>query len=776
MIKKFNSVLIILTGIVLLVPQCAFARSLVLAAGGKTDYAIVVARDAIEPERNAAKELQDYLKQVTGATFAIHTDAEAPTSEAEILIGQSEQVRKLVPKIDWDSLGQDGIVMKTVGKRLILAGGRPRGTLYAVYTFLEDMVGCRWWSSAESYIPVKPDLKIRDLNITYVPQFRYRAVSCRNEGSVGSPFAIRLKLNWMQPIPPEYGGAHVVQGICHTFYQLLPPDKYFAAHPEWYSQINGRRTAENGQLCLTNEEMRKELTHNALEWLRKDPSSEIISISQEDSRLSWCQCPKCRALDEMEGTHAGPLIHFVNAVAEDIEKEFPNVLVETLAYRYTRNPPLHVKPRHNVVISLCAYECDYAHPLDSDANADFRNDFDEWSKMASRILIWNYDDNYQHMLLPHPDINVFGPNARCFAKRNTFGVFDLGDGTNQAGEFAQLRTWALAHLQWNPNRDAGKLVAEFVKGYYGPAAPYISEYIALAHNALRRSGIFMDCCNPDFSFMGIREMNKATELFDQAEKAVADNPQLLLRVRRDRVPLDHLWLFNYQRFKREAALLNEPYLGPKDPKAACDEFLRKAGELGTYLVTEDIRTSDYGPSLKVRCIRPDVATMPEECKNPSKGDWIDIQDDDFSLYNDPIQVSLISDPKASDGAAACMPGDYARPVIAARVPRDTSGKWHCYISVRCETKAATGIAFVAGIEDCPIGLHDRNVGMRDLVKRRRVAYRSVKIEDVRDAEYHAYDLGVHELKYPMYFWAAACANPDAVEAVYVDRVFLVREK
>src|SRR2546430_13600741 len=33
----------------------------------------------------------------------------------------------------------EGIVMKTVGETLILAGGRPRGTLYAVDAFLEDV-------------------------------------------------------------------------------------------------------------------------------------------------------------------------------------------------------------------------------------------------------------------------------------------------------------------------------------------------------------------------------------------------------------------------------------------------------------------------------------------------------------------------------------------------------------------------------------------------------------------------------------------------------------
>ena len=82
----------------------------------------------------------------------------------------------------------------------------------------------------------------------------------------------------------------------------------------------------------------------------------MISISQNDWH-GYCECEKCRALDEHEGTHAGTLIHFVNAVAEEVEKEHPDILIETLAYQYTRKPPRHVRPRRNVVTRLCSIEC-----------------------------------------------------------------------------------------------------------------------------------------------------------------------------------------------------------------------------------------------------------------------------------------------------------------------------------------------------------------------------------------------------------------------------------
>src|SRR5690606_38717057 len=116
-----------------------------------------------------------------------------------------------------------------------------------------------------------------------------------------------------------------------------------------YALVKGKRQRERTQLCLTNVEMRKELTRNALERLHQTPGATMISISQNDNN-NRCECEACRAVEEREGSPAGLVIQFVNAVAEEIEKEYPEVLVETLAYQYTRKPPKHVKPRPNVIV------------------------------------------------------------------------------------------------------------------------------------------------------------------------------------------------------------------------------------------------------------------------------------------------------------------------------------------------------------------------------------------------------------------------------------------
>ena len=119
------------------------ANAITLAQNGTTAYVIALANDAIPAEKTAADQLQKYFQQVTGAAISIKSEGDVNADAPQILVGAGARVKVLLPKQDWDSLGSDGIVIKTVGKNLILAGGRPRGTLYAVFQFLQDEVGCR---------------------------------------------------------------------------------------------------------------------------------------------------------------------------------------------------------------------------------------------------------------------------------------------------------------------------------------------------------------------------------------------------------------------------------------------------------------------------------------------------------------------------------------------------------------------------------------------------------------------------------------------------------
>ena len=587
----------IITAATILSSLTMAANAFTLAENGNTNYTIVVPADAIEPEKTAASELQNYLKQVTGADFSICDESQTKDDSPKIFVGRSKAVEKLIPGLDWTGLGNDGIVIRTIDSNLLLAGGRPRGTLYAVYTFLEGTLGCRWWTGKESFIPSKSVLQIPAHDTIYVPKLKYRETFYRdiNENPL---FAAKLKLNGhFNDIPSEYGSHYTIIGWCHTFHQFLPPEKYFAEHPEWYSLIDGKRV-DNKQLCLTNDEMRKEMVRVALDLIKKNPSSGIISISQNDIDGGNCQCEKCRAIEAEEGSPSGLLIRFVNAVAEDIQKECPNMLVETLAYQYTLKPPAHAKPRSNVLIRLCNIGCDFGKPLDCNANGDFRDSMHKWSAIAPSLYVWDYVTDFASYMQPHPNMRVLAPNIRFFVSNNTVGLFEQGDEGCSIGEFVRLRAWVLAHLEWDPSADPIALTGEFLKGYYGGAAPYLQSYLTLIHDSLAQNNQKLSCYNTDLAFLTLDVMNEATTLFDKAEKAVAEDPVLSERVQRERMSLDYAWLLKYDDLKKEAAANNVPFNPPFDPSVECDRFIERAKRWNVGDYREWKTFESYIPELK----------------------------------------------------------------------------------------------------------------------------------------------------------------------------------
>jgi hypothetical protein len=331
----------------------------------------------------------------------------------------------------------------------------------------------------------------------------------------------------------------------------VPPDEHFARHPEWYSEIKGRRTHDRAQLCLTNPELRDHVVERVKQWLRESPEARIVSVSQNDW-YGCCECAKCKAFDDAEGSHAGTMLDFVNYVAEKIEKDFPLVAVDTLAYQYTRQPPKTLKPRPNVIVRLCSIECNFREPLEAPANAKFADDIRGWAKICNRLYIWDYTTDFAHYAQPHPNWFVLGPNVRFFAAHNVKGLFEQGAYQSFGSEFSELRAWVLAQLLWDPRKDDRELIHEFLDGYYGTAAPAIRRYLELMHGA--SAGWNLTCFSrTDTPFHNFATLSAAEKLWREAEAAVADDTELLARAQRGRMWLGYVWLSLWDKLRKECA-------------------------------------------------------------------------------------------------------------------------------------------------------------------------------------------------------------------------------
>ncbi len=511
---------------------------------------ILTAQDAGETALYAAQELAHALQAMTGARLRIADDREEARA-GDVLLGKSRLTSALGLDGRIDSLPEEGYFYRTE-KEVLVVGGTGRGLLYGVYGLLEDELGCRFFSPEVEHYPQRGTISLECLDRTDAPAMEYREpylTEFRN-----SPrFAARRRVNGQSfGLDGAFGGkVRYAEGFfVHTLTKLLPPDAFFDSHPEYYALVNGQRIREKTQLCLTNPDVLPLVTRRVLEELRRQPDANIFSVSQDDN-YNYCTCEKCRAVYREEGSMAGAMLRFVNSVAAAVEKEFPHVTIDTLAYQWTRKPPRKTVPRPNVCVRLCSIECCFVHPLrdcrqddpdapDLDLSQPFADDLIGWGKLCKRLYVWDYVTNFSHYWMPHPNLHVLADNVRFFAENGVKGVFEQGCFATGGGEMTDLRAYLLSKCLWNPNVDEQVVLDEFLTGVYRESAAYIKAYLETVRRAVLDAGCHLYCFNhPDKPWHTMELVETCERLFDQAE-AVAPDGAVLNRVRRQRLAVRYL--------------------------------------------------------------------------------------------------------------------------------------------------------------------------------------------------------------------------------------------
>ena len=531
--------------IALLALLMAFAaQAVTLVEKGKSAYTIVLPASASPSEQRAANELQRYIEEMSGAKLPIASDATAVNGPM-ILLGDSAALRKLKPAIPFASLGNEAFVIRTSGPHLIIAGGRPRGVMYGVYTFL-DSLGCRWFTRDVSRIPKLPTITIPDTNQTHRPSFEYREPFFTEAWDKDWAARNRTNGNHTQ-LDDSTGGKLKYHPFVHSFEALVPPSKYFKDHPEYFSLIDGKRRAERSQLCLTNPDVLKIAIAQVEQWIREKPDTTIFSVSQNDWE-GWCECDRCRRVEAEEGgQHSGPLLRFVNAVAAAIGKSHPDKLIDTLAYWYTENPPAKVRPLPNVRIRLCPIGICIAHPFTAcPRSAYFYKNLQAWSRITNQLYIWHYNTNFSHYQMPMPDFDELAAAIPAYKRHGVVGLFMQGAyPPGGGGEASELRAYVLARQLWDSSTSVSAAVDEFMEGVYGPAAKPLRAYFDLLHAEVRPPYQHIWIFNvPTYSDAFLP---KANTLFDEALRLAPDDATRR-RVLKARLPVDYYALLRGTEF------------------------------------------------------------------------------------------------------------------------------------------------------------------------------------------------------------------------------------
>ena len=433
----------------------------------------------------AANLIADTLSQITGEIFPVRQGA--PALGGDIMVGYFGIADELAEE-EYSIMAHHYQTEQAERDSILITGGSPRAVLYGAYRFLEEYFDCHWYTDNLAVIPQDPaEIAVGPENEyeRYAPPLEFRETDWISPRDPVFSVANGLNGNVYRDLPEELGGTVGYNGgMCHTIINnFLRPDDFFEMHPDWYAWRESGHKRVPRQLCLTNPEVLEEMIREVRAQLADGNGQRIVSVTQDDNG-DFCQCENCKRVDEEEGSHAGTMLRFVNAIADDVKDDYPDALIDTFAYQYTRTPPKHVRPLPNVIVRLCSIECCFAHPLDDPNcpdNTAFAGDIKTWSEICDRLYIWDYTTNFGQYNCVYPNFGVLQRNMQFFVKHNVKGVYE--EGNYQAAqcdsEFAALRAYLLARLMMNPDIDYDAEMNGFLKAYYGGGWQYMREFIDL---------------------------------------------------------------------------------------------------------------------------------------------------------------------------------------------------------------------------------------------------------------------------------------------------------
>ena len=639
-------------------------RAITLARGGKAAAVIVFAAGATASERLAANEVAEYLRQISGAELPVRPEDQAPADGVRVFVGPTVFARSkgLTP----DKFGPEEWVIRTVGNDLVIIGGQPRGTIYGAYHFLEDVLGVHWWNPFEESVPRRKTVQVRTLNLQGKPAIHYRDIYMVY-GQDGGRFAARNRLNrdGDARIAAQYGGCrdygppyHV-----HTFNLYFSPKEFFPRHPEWYSLLDGKRVGDGSQLCLTQPELRQAFLAKLINvidtsWAAAKAAGEppplVFSVSQNDC-LNPCQCSNCQAITRTEGSECGPLLDFVNFLADGIKGRHPEVYIDTLAYQYTQKAPKTIRPRDNVIVRLCDTESDPSQPITSQANKAFRQQLTSWAQIARNLRVWDYAVTYASPVgMPMPTAQTYGPDYRFYAEHHVEGVFTELEFEILA-DMRDFKVWLMMKQLEAPFTDYDMLVQTFTDGFYGPGGKYVRQYLKdLEKEAIaRRAHCDWNSTPLSLTYLNLGFVNHAEQLFDRAEKAVGHDATLLRRLRHARLPLDRATLVVHARLTSDWMSQGKP-AGQAPP----DRAVTARRALETWLAQAKLRLPESAQQTETEHAEREMrrytsaatsVPLPEQFRALPKGSVCDYLATMTRNWADVVKV--VKDPEAQSGIA-----------------------------------------------------------------------------------------------------------------------------
>ncbi|MBM4137708.1 MAG: DUF4838 domain-containing protein, partial [Nitrospira sp.] len=463
-------------------------------------------QNASVQEKSATEDLQVYLYKISGARpETLHegiTHGKIP-----IYIGHTNAAMNSGLANRVKQLKDDGFIIKITSEAAYIIGKNPLATRFAVIGLLEDHLGVRWYISGElgEFVPHAKNVTLKEGEYIQEPSFPMRWVgyggwSLRNRMNVG----VDNKL-----------GLHVY-GAAHTFCKLVPVDKYFDTHPEYFALIDGKRKRYDGDPCFFNQletanpDAIKLISENASTVLKENPEIDVMTIYPNDG-TNFSESKESKAFDdpneemtvedinkhwdllgkEKYGVLSRRMTLFYIEVAKSILSKHPDKYVQVGAYQAYRNPPknLNIKAPENTIVEYSHYDC-HDRPIEAGScNASYSQDIDGWKTIYPLFSIYEYYWKLAALELPYPIVHSIRKDIPYFYKKGGFGLVTQYSEKN-VGTLL-LNYYVAAKLLWNVNADVDKILDDFYRTFYGPAWASMKAYYETLEKAVIESNLHL---------------------------------------------------------------------------------------------------------------------------------------------------------------------------------------------------------------------------------------------------------------------------------------------
>lgn len=522
---------------------------------------------ASENAQQAAKILKYYLDKAFKKPFEITSESKRDTNTSEIIL-EISATEKLKP---------NEFVIKSDSKSIYLIASNQKYLRYAVYSLLE-IWEFRKFTAAENYIPNLTQVTFaKNTKELEQPSFDYRALfypDCYDED-----FRDWHKLDWQVN---DFG----IWG--HSFSTLVPAKEYFKSNPKLFALYEHERNGES--LCMTNDTVVDLVEKKMAKIIAETPNAEFYSVSQNDD-VVYCECTECRKMNEKYGGPQGSLYYFLNKIAA----HFPKTKITTLAYLHTLKPPVNLKIEPNIYTIFCPIELNRGKAITAQNSPTFVKTLENWSTTSPHLFLWDYTVQFSNYMSPFPNLEPFQSNYKFFKKNKVKGIFAQGYA-DVLGDFSELRQYLLAKLMWNTDIDIEATTADFLRGFYGKAAPFVAKYLNLLAGYQSKSNSNLDIYSGPVqarnTFLMPEAMDQYDKLLEQASNAVEADSVLKLRVQKLRLALEYAY-FEQSKFygKNQHGMFVVNNKGEKEVREGLTErvlkFSKACNTFGIYELSED---------------------------------------------------------------------------------------------------------------------------------------------------------------------------------------------